>query len=118
MSTNSSDGLPLADHLFDLDSLDRWPMGVEKRELWGGVIIFYGQFDERDLTIARRTFPGRAVALDDDGAMLVGPPPESDDVEAVDELLRRSMGYDTLDQIVELRSKTQGLDQQDASAVD
>lgn len=85
-------------------------MGVEKRELWNGVIVFYGTFDKRDVTIARRAFPGRAVALDDDGLMLVGPPPESEETDAGDELVRRSMGYDTFEQVTELRKQTQALD--------
>lgn len=110
MGANSDDGLPPVDQPFDIDSLDRWPMSVEKRELWRGVLVFYGEFDERDTTIARRAFPGRAVALDDSGSMLVGPPPESESVNVVDELLRRSMGYDTLDQVAELRKEMQTAD--------
>lgn len=110
MSPNRDDGLPPVDQPFDIDSLARWPMGVEKRELWGGVLVFYGEFDERDVIIASRAFPGRAIALDDAGAMLVGPPPDSDGVDVVDELLRRSMGYDTLDQVAELHKAMRAAD--------
>ncbi|MER7558830.1 hypothetical protein ABTZ46_17930 [Nocardioides sp. NPDC126508] len=110
MRPSSNDGLPPVNQPFDLDSLDRWPMSVEKRELWGGVLVFYGKFDERDLTIARRAFTGRAVSLDDAGSMLVGPPPTSDDVQVVDELLRRSMGYATLAQVAELRREMRAAD--------
>lgn len=47
MSSNSDDGLPPVDQPFDIASLDRWPMGTVETELWSGVVVFYGQFDQR-----------------------------------------------------------------------
>lgn len=41
----------------------RWPTSVEKVELIDGVILFQGEFDERDVEIAARTYPGRRVVL-------------------------------------------------------
>ncbi|MCX4649743.1 hypothetical protein ACFVY1_39035 [Streptomyces sp. NPDC058293] len=33
----------------------RWPTGAWRRELFNGVICFYGTFDERNVVIAART---------------------------------------------------------------
>ncbi|WP_328541167.1 hypothetical protein OHT17_50970 [Streptomyces sp. NBC_00371] len=43
--------------------LTRWPTGAWKRELIDGVIYFYGEFDQRDIEIAQRTYPGRRVLV-------------------------------------------------------
>lgn len=39
-----------------------------------------------------------------------GPPPESDDVNEVDELLRRSMGHDTVEPVAELPTEMLAFD--------
>ncbi|MFF5263381.1 Uma2 family endonuclease [Actinomadura viridis] len=63
----------------------RWPTGAEKVELWDGCPVFYGAWDERDVEIAERAYPGRVVRLDqppgEPGTMTVlpGPSPDSRD---------------------------------------
>lgn len=58
----------------------RWPTGAEKVELEDGCPIFYGDWDERDVAIAERAYPGRVVRLDqpagEPGTMTVLPGPE------------------------------------------
>ncbi|OEJ36311.1 hypothetical protein [Streptomyces agglomeratus] len=54
-------------------SLSRWPTGAQKVELLHGVLIFVGDFDERDLETARRTYPGRRPVLNADGGLEVHP---------------------------------------------
>ncbi|WP_051467038.1 Uma2 family endonuclease [Actinomadura oligospora] len=60
----------------------RWPTGAEKVELWDGCPVFYGEWDDRDVEIARRAYPGRVVRLDQEpgepGTMTVLPGPERD----------------------------------------
>lgn len=57
--------LPQPDELFSIDVYQyRWPTGAEKAELWDGVLVFYGDFDHRDVDIAQRAYPGRRVRLD------------------------------------------------------
>lgn len=68
-----NDGLPPPDQPFTIESLDRWPLGAYKRELEDGVALWYGPWDERDVLIAQRAFPGRSVALDEVGNLRVGP---------------------------------------------
>ncbi|KUM95741.1 hypothetical protein AQI95_43030 [Streptomyces yokosukanensis] len=53
--------------------LSRWPTSVQKVELLNGVLIFAGDFDERDLDTARRTYPGRRPVLNVDGGLEVHP---------------------------------------------
>ncbi|MGW6361954.1 hypothetical protein ACWFR5_43990 [Streptomyces sp. NPDC055092] len=43
--------------------LTPWLTGAWKRELIDGVIYFYGEFDQRDVEIAERTYPGRRVLV-------------------------------------------------------
>lgn len=45
----------------------RWPTSAEKAELIDGVLLFQGEFDERDVEIASRTYPGRDVVLSAEG---------------------------------------------------
>ncbi|GLZ04301.1 hypothetical protein Acsp03_17670 [Actinomadura sp. NBRC 104412] len=58
----------------------RWPTGAEKVELWDGCPVFYGAWDERDIEIASRAYPGRVVRLDQEpgepGTMTVLPGPD------------------------------------------
>jgi hypothetical protein len=58
----------------------RWPTGAEKVELWNGCPVFYGAWDERDIEIASRAYPGRVVRLDQEpgepGTMTVLPGPD------------------------------------------
>ncbi|MBA9006913.1 MULTISPECIES: Uma2 family endonuclease [Thermomonospora] len=58
----------------------RWPTGAEKVELEDGCPIFYGEWDERDVAIAERTYPGRVVRLDQPagrpGTITILPGPE------------------------------------------
>jgi len=53
--------------------LSRWPTGAQKVELIHGVLIFVGDFDERDLDTARRAYPGRRPVLNGDGGLEVHP---------------------------------------------
>lgn len=57
--------LPPADQKILIDSFGyRWPTGAEKVELWDGCPVFYGVWDERDVEIAGRAYPGRVIRLD------------------------------------------------------
>ncbi|MCX5166227.1 hypothetical protein OOK39_45155 [Streptomyces sp. NBC_00264] len=53
--------------------LTRWPTAAQKAELLHGVLVFAGDFDERDLETARRTYPGRRPVLNADGGLEVHP---------------------------------------------
>ncbi|GAB2806725.1 hypothetical protein GCM10022221_00110 [Actinocorallia aurea] len=65
MARQNGPDLPAADEAFGIDSfLRRWPTGVEKVELHNGSPVFYGRWDERDVAIAQRAYPGRVVRLD------------------------------------------------------
>ncbi|MFC1428592.1 hypothetical protein ACEZCY_36060 [Streptacidiphilus sp. N1-12] len=66
--------LPAAHAPFTVDALlARWPSAVEKTELISGVLLFTGNFDERDIVAAERTYPGRRVLLNADGGIEVHP---------------------------------------------
>lgn len=66
--------LPEPDEPFSLEAyFHRWPSGSEKAELLDGVLVFTGQFDERDVRIAQDTYPGRQVVLNDDGGIEIHP---------------------------------------------
>ncbi len=53
--------------------LSRWPTAAQKVELLHGVLVFTGDFDERDLETARRTYPSRRPVLNADGGLEVHP---------------------------------------------
>ena len=53
--------------------MHRWPTGAEKAELFDGSLVFTGPFDERDVVMARRAYPGRLVELGPDGELWVHP---------------------------------------------
>ncbi|THA80262.1 hypothetical protein [Streptomyces sp. A0592] len=53
--------------------LARWPTAAPKAELVHGVLVFAGDFDERDVEAARRTYPGRRPVLNADGGLEVHP---------------------------------------------
>ncbi|MFC5752691.1 Uma2 family endonuclease [Actinomadura rugatobispora] len=72
--------LPGSEEPILIDSFGRrWPTGAEKVELWDGCPVFYGAWDERDVEIAARAYPGRVVRLDqppgEPGTMTVLPGP-------------------------------------------
>lgn len=74
--------LPAPDQPFDVDAWrHRWPTGVERAELIDGIPVFSGDFDERDVEIARGAYPGRQVILNESGGLEVHPagdgPPRS-----------------------------------------
>lgn len=63
--------LPSPDRGFTVDEYRyRWPTGAEKVELVHGVLVFMGQWDERDVEIAQRAYPGRIIRLRYDGTVL------------------------------------------------
>ncbi|MFH8619973.1 hypothetical protein ACH4E8_33520 [Streptomyces sp. NPDC017979] len=53
--------------------LARWPTAAPKAELFHGALVFAGNFDERDVEAARRTYPGRHPMLNADGGLEVHP---------------------------------------------
>jgi len=53
--------------------LHRWPTAVVKAEMFDGVLLFTGDFDDRDVVTAERTYPGRRVLLNSDGDIEVHP---------------------------------------------
>lgn len=66
--------LPAPHQPFDVETWrHRWPTGAEKAELFDGVLVFSGEFDDRDVDIARRTYPGRPVLLNAAGGIEVHP---------------------------------------------
>ncbi|MFE7306335.1 hypothetical protein ACFU8A_17430 [Streptomyces sp. NPDC057546] len=66
--------LPAPDQPMTTEALlHRWPSAYMRTELVHGVIMFSGDFDERDAAIARRTYPGRQVLLNADGGIEVHP---------------------------------------------
>lgn len=74
--------LPAPDELFEIDTWrHRWPSGTHKAELCHGVLVYSGEFDQRDVETARRTYPGRQVVLNEGGGIEVHPagdgPPRS-----------------------------------------
>lgn len=69
-----SDGLPPPAAPFDVAAwMHRWPTGAHKTELFYGVLVSQGNFDERDVEIAQRTYPGRQVFLNDSGNIEIHP---------------------------------------------
>lgn len=73
--------LPSSEEPILIDSFGhRWPTGAEKVELEDGCPIFYGDWDDRDVAIAERAYPGRVVRLDqpagEPGTMTIMPGPE------------------------------------------
>lgn len=65
MTEQTGTDLPSAEEKILIDTFGyRWPTGAEKVELWDGCPVFYGVWDERDVEIARRAYPGRVVRLD------------------------------------------------------
>ncbi|MQY02751.1 Uma2 family endonuclease [Actinomadura macrotermitis] len=84
VSTDTTDqagpDLPHCEEPILIDAFGRrWPTGAEKVELWDGCPVFYGEWDERDVEIAERAYPGRVVRLDqppgEPGTMTVLPGP-------------------------------------------
>jgi len=51
----------------------RWPSGAEKCELFDGALQFTGVFDQRDVEMAERVYPGLRVMLNPDGNIVVHP---------------------------------------------
>jgi hypothetical protein len=70
--------LPLPGELFDIGAWQhRWPTGTEKAELYAGILVYSGQFDERDVVTAQRTYPGRQVILNAGGGIEIHPASEA-----------------------------------------
>lgn len=69
--------LPGPRERFELRHDKRWPIGVSQATVTGGEAVFGGLFDERDVVIAQRAFPGHRVTLGQD-ALIVGPVPDAD----------------------------------------
>lgn len=94
MPKSSGPDLPPADQVIEADVFGaRWPTGAEKVELEEGCPVFYGCWDERDVEIAERAYPGRIVRLDqkpgEPGTLRVLPAPE---LEAVGEVTAAHCG--------------------------
>ena len=70
----SGPDLPAPDELFAIDMwLHRWPSATHKAELFHGVLVYSGEFDQRDVETARRTYPGRQILLNEGGGIEVHP---------------------------------------------
>lgn len=62
--------MPRPDELFEIDVwLHRWPSAIHKAELFHGVLVYSGDFDERDVETASRAYPGRQVVLNEGGGI-------------------------------------------------
>src|SRR6478609_6082148 len=80
---NDGHELAAAGRVLRLDSLDRWPVGARKCEMVRGRAVWEGPWDERDVEIARRTFPGRRVYLTQgDRALVVTVADDHEDLSA------------------------------------
>jgi hypothetical protein len=95
MPKQSGPDLPPADREIEVDVFAaRWPTAAEKVELEDGCPVFYGTWDERDLEIAERAYPGREVRLDqpegEPGTLRVMPSPEGDETEVTGSTARRA----------------------------
>jgi hypothetical protein len=62
---------------------------VEKTELMWGVLLFTGTFDERDVAIAERAYPGRRVLLNADSSIEVHPAADGPLLSLLDRALSR-----------------------------
>ena len=85
--------LPPADAHIDVDVFSsRWPTAAEKTELEEGCPVFYGEWDERDVQIAQRAYPGRTVRLDQPvgqpGTLRVLPAPRREDEDVTEDVPR------------------------------
>lgn len=66
--------LPPADEPMTVAAcLDPWPTAPMRTELIHGVLLFTGDFDERDAITAQRTYPGRRVLVNTDGNLEIHP---------------------------------------------
>jgi hypothetical protein len=62
--------LPRPREPFTAPHLDRWPPGAELRD---GQLYWPGEFDERDVMVARRAFPGSRVRIVPGAGLMIGP---------------------------------------------
>ncbi|WP_395577292.1 hypothetical protein [Streptomyces sp. BK79] len=53
--------------------LCRCPTAAQKVDLLHGVLVFVGDFDERDLATARRAYRGSRAVLNADGGLEIHP---------------------------------------------
>lgn len=82
--------LPAPDELFSLDAYShRWPSGAEKAELIDGVLVFSGQFDDRDVRIAQSAYPGRQVVLNEDKGIEIHPASDTPPRSVLDTFVER-----------------------------
>ncbi|MEV6702479.1 hypothetical protein AB0M68_35970 [Streptomyces sp. NPDC051453] len=70
---NSPDLPPAHEPMTAEAVLSRWPTNATKHELLDGALYFYGTFDERDISTAERTYPGRRALINREGALEVHP---------------------------------------------
>lgn len=74
MAAMAADDLPAPDELFTPEAwLQRWPTATEKAELYFGVLVYAGQFDQRDVETAQRAYPGRRVLLNTSASLEIHP---------------------------------------------
>lgn len=56
---------------FTYDDLARWPSGAERVEIYGGALLYSGQFTAGDVAVAQRTYPNHKVYLDEHGVWIL-----------------------------------------------
>ncbi|MFD7163610.1 hypothetical protein [Streptomyces violascens] len=64
--------------------LHRWPTSAFKTELVNGVLVFSGEFDDRDVVTVELTYPGRRALLNTDGSIEVHPAGAGSPISLVD----------------------------------
>jgi hypothetical protein len=69
--------------------LHRWPSGTGKAELFAGVLVYSGEFDQRDVETARRTYPGRKIVLNEGGGIEVHPAGDAEPTSIFETFLER-----------------------------
>lgn len=91
MSTEDGAGLPGPHELFGVEHWrERWPSASRKCELYAGVLVFWGEFDQRDVDTARRTYPGRRVILSASGAIEVHPAGDAEPTSVFEDFPQRA----------------------------
>lgn len=60
-----------SDRPFTLEDLARWPSGAEKVEIYGGGLLYSGEFTQADAAVAQRAYPAHEVYLDEQGVWIL-----------------------------------------------
>jgi hypothetical protein len=79
---------------FTTAHLQRWPMGAERTELLDGALYWLGEFDERDVMMARRVMPGKRIRIEPGVGLTAGPVQEEEPESRVGRRRRHPLAHD------------------------